>query len=131
MSGVKETLVVHETRLGNGRQAMVEVRERIDRLEPKAPDWLKLGLAGLSVVSILMGAQLWMNDKFNDRPTRGEVDKRVAPIKEAQKQTAREIGDIEKSQSAQAASIRNIESAQEKQVGKIDLILERLPRNNK
>jgi cytoskeletal protein RodZ len=127
MSEVKEKLVEHETRLSNGRHAMHDIRERVEKLEPKAPDWLKLMLAGLSVVGVLMGAQLWLTDRFNARPTHSEVDKMVHPIQETQKETAREIGDIEKSQSAQATSIRNIEKTQAVQGEKIDTILERLP----
>jgi hypothetical protein len=131
MSHVKETLVAHETRFGNGREVMAEIRGRVDKVEekvtPKAPDWVKLMLAGLAVVGVIMGAQLWMTDKFNDRPTHHYVDKMIAPIKAAQKETAKEIGDIEKSQSAQATSIKNIEREQSKQGGKIDTILERLP----
>jgi len=131
MSEVKEKLVAHETRFDNGRHAMGDIRERIEKVEqkvePKAPDWLKLMLAGLSVVGILMGAQLWLTDRFNDRPTHGEVEKMTSPIKQAQKETAKEIGDIEKSQSAQATSIKNIEREQTKQGNKIDVILERLP----
>lgn len=127
MSQVKETLVQHETRLGNGRHAMNDIRTRVEKLEPKAPDWLKLMLAGLSVVGVLMGAQLWLTDRFNARPTHGQVEKMTTPIKDAQKETAREIGDIEKSQSAQQTSIRNIERTQADQSKKIDTILERLP----
>ena len=124
---VKETLVVHETRLGNGREVMAEMRKEIEDLKPKAPDWLKIMLAGLSVVGVLMGGQLWLTDRFNDRPTQHEVEKMTAPIEEAQKETAKEIGDIEKSQSAQKISIQNIEATQAEQGRKIDTILERLP----
>jgi cytoskeletal protein RodZ len=127
MSHVRETLVAHETRFGNGREVMSEIRTDIEKLQPKAPDWLKLMLAGLSVVGILMGAQLWLTDRFNARPTRGEMDKMTAPIKSAQKETAKEIGDIEKSQSAQQTSIKNIENTQTAQGHKIDTILDRLP----
>ena len=84
-------------------------------------------LAGLSVVGILMGAQLWLTDKFNSRPTRHESEKMIAPIKEAQKETAGEIKDIEKSQSAQQTSIKNIEKAQDDQGKKIDTLLQRIP----
>jgi cytoskeletal protein RodZ len=127
MSEVKETLVMHETRFGNGREVMADMRDRIEKLEPKAPDWLKLGLAGLSVIGILMGAQIWLTDRFNARPTQSQVDKMTAPIKAAQKETAKEIRDIERHQSAQQISIQNIESTQKEQGGKIDTILERLP----
>lgn len=131
MSGVKEKLVEHEMRFDNGRHAMSDIRDRVTVVEseirPKAPDWLKLMLAGLSVVGILMGAQLWMTDRFNDRPTHADVEKMTAPIKEAQKSTAKEIGDIEKSQSAQQTSIKNIENTQIRQSEKIDIILERIP----
>jgi cytoskeletal protein RodZ len=127
MGVVKEKLVQHETRFSNGREVMSEMKQDLIDLKPKAPDWLKLMLAGLSVVAILMGAQLWLTDRFNARPTRAQVEKQVAPIKEAQKETAKEIGDIEKSQSAQQTSIRNIEHTQTAQGKKIDKILERLP----
>jgi septal ring factor EnvC (AmiA/AmiB activator) len=124
---VKEKLVSHETRLGNGIHVMSEMKTDIEGLKPKAPDWVKIMLAGLTVVGILMGAQLWLTDRFNDRPTQAEVEKMTAPIKEAQKETAKEIGDIEKSQSAQQTSIKNIENTQRSQGAKIDTILERLP----
>ena len=127
MSEVKEKLVIHETRFGNGREVMNDIRNDVDKLKPKAPDWLKLMLAGLSVIGVLMGAQFWLTDRFNDRPTQAEFERRITPIKQAQKETAKEIGDIEKSQSAQQTSIKNIEKSQTAQGAKIDTILERLP----
>lgn len=131
MGQVREKLTIHETRFGNGIHVMAEMKGRIEgvekKIEPKAPDWLKLMLAGLSVVGILMGAQLWLTDRFNDRPTQAEFEKQVLPIKEAQKETARDVGDIQRSQSAQQTSIKNIENTQTKQGAKIDTILERLP----
>lgn len=131
MGQVKERLVAHDTRFGNGIHVMGEMKGRIEKvegkIEPKAPDWLKMMLAGLSVVGILMGAQLWLTDRFNDRPTQAEVEKLTAPIKAAQKETAKDVGNIEKSQSAQQTSIKNIETTQATQGGKIDKILERLP----
>jgi hypothetical protein len=127
MGEVKEKLVEHETRFSNGREIMAEIKRDVIDLKPKAPDWLKLMLAGLSVVGILMGAQLWLTDRFNDRPTQQEMDRSISPIKAAQKETAKEIGEIEKSQSAQQTSIRNIERTQNQQGTKIDTILERLP----
>jgi hypothetical protein len=51
----------------------------------------------------------------------------TAPIKAAQKETAKEIVDIEKTESAQQTSISNIERVQTAQGKKIDTILERLP----
>ena len=127
MLQVKEKLVVHETRFGNGSFVMAEMKEDINKLKPKAPDWLKLMLAGLSVIGILMGAQLWLTDRFNARPTHSDTEKMIAPIKEAQKETSKDVGDIQKSQSAQQTSIKNIEYTQQMQSGKIDTILERLP----
>ena len=124
---VKETLTEHGVRLGNGRANMSDMRERIEKLEPKAPDWVKLLAAGLAIIGVLMGAQLWITEKFNIRPTQEETDKKVAPIKQAQKETAHEIKEIEKSQSAQQTSIRNIERVQSQQADKLDLIIERLP----
>jgi len=127
MVHVKERLVEHDTRFENGRHAMADTRARVDKLEPKAPDWIKLLLAGLAVVGVIMGAQLWMSEKFNDRPTHNQVDRKIRAIESTQKETAKEIGDIEKSQSAQETSIKNIEREQTKQGDKIDTILERLP----
>jgi predicted nucleic acid-binding Zn-ribbon protein len=124
---VKETLTAHEVRLGNGRSSMSSMRERIEKLEPKAPDWVKLLAAGLAVIGVLMGAQLYITAEFNARPTQGEVDKMTAPIKQAQKETAHEIKEIEKSQSAQQTSIKNIEFVQGQQADKLDVIIERLP----
>lgn len=132
---IKERLAAHETRFGNGREVMAEIRDSISKnsrdiedLKPKAPDWLKLTLAVLSVVGILMGAQLWMTDRFSDRPTHYQIEKMTGPIKAAQKETAKEIRDIEKSQSAQATSIKNIEASQKAQEANVDTILKRLPR---
>jgi hypothetical protein len=131
MSHVKEKLVAHETRFGNGIHVMGEMKGRIEvvekKVEPKAPDWLKLMLAGLSVVGVLMGAQLWLTDRFNDRPTDQEMESRIAPIRAAQKDTANDVGDIRQSQAAQQTSIKTIETVQAKQGDKIDIILDRLP----
>lgn len=127
VSHMKETLTAHEVRLGNGREIMSEMREDLESLKPKAPDWLKILLAGLTVIGVLMGGQLWMTDRFNDRPTRRQVEKMTTPIQQAQKETAKEIKDIEKYQSAQQISIQNIERAQTQQGTKIDKILTRLP----
>ena len=131
MSEIKDRISAHDQRFGNGIHVMSSMKERIEvvekRTEPKAPDWIKVTLAGLSVVGILMGAQLWLTDRFDDRPTQEEFDRTMAPLKEAQKNTAREIGDIGKAQSAQQTSIKNIEKTQTQQGTKIDIILERLP----
>lgn len=131
MTEVKEKLVAHETRFGNGIHVMDGMKDRIDKVEkkvePKAPDWLKLMLAGLSVIGVLMGAQLFLTDRFNDRPTHEEADKMIAPIKAAQKETAKDVGNIQKSQAASETSIKNIETVQQRQGDKIDMILERLP----
>lgn len=131
MSEVKETLASHNTRFENGRHVMDELKGRVTsverRTEPKAPDWQKLLLAGLTVIGVLMGAQLWITEKFNDRPTHREVQEMTDSLKDAQRETTKEIGDIEKSQSAQQTSIRNIERIQAAQDEKIDTILERLP----
>ena len=127
MSHVKEKIVEHDTRFDMGRKTMAGNRKDIETLQPKAPDWLKILLAGLAVVGVLMAGQLWITDRLNDRPTQAEVDKMTAPIKAAQKETAREIKEIEKSSSAQATSIKNIERVQGQQGRKLDDILLRLP----
>lgn len=131
MSQVKEAIVMHETRFGNGREAMAAIRKDLGAIEedikPKAPDWVKIFLAGLTVVGILMGAQLWITSEFDDKATKLELEKSEASIKSAQKETAKQIGEIEKSQSAQETSIKNIEATQKDQGHKIDTILDRLP----
>lgn len=127
VSEVKERLVAHETRFGNGREAMQQIRTDVDELKPKAPDWVKILMSGVALIGVLMGAQLWLTDRFNERPTQAQVDKMNAPLNEAQKETAKEIGNIQQSQSAQAESIKNIEAAQAAQSLKIDKILDRLP----
>lgn len=127
MGAVKEKLVEHQTRFGNGMHAMADIRKKLEKLMPKAPDWLKLFGAGMAVVAILMAGQLWITDRLNEKASRAEVDKSTAPIKAAQKETALEIKEIEKSQSAQQTSIENIEKVQEQQGGKLDDILLRLP----
>ncbi len=127
MSHVKEKIVEHDTLLDTGGRAMAENSKGIEALQPQAPDWLKILLAGLAVVGVLMAGQLWITDRLNDRPTQAEVDRMTAPIKAAQKETAREIKEIEKSSSAQATSIKNIERVQGQQGEKLDDILLRLP----
>jgi cytoskeletal protein RodZ len=127
MGEVQEKQIVFETRFSNGREVMAELKQDIIDLKPKAPDWLKLMLAGLSVVGILMGAQLWLTDRFNSRPTQEQMEKNIAPIKAAQKETAKDVREIEKSQSAAQTSVKNIEHTQTQQGAKIDTILERLP----
>lgn len=129
--GINKKLSEHDLRFGNGREAMGTIRKRVEALEPKAPDWQKILLAGLTVVGVLMGAQLWITEKFASRPTQDEIDQQIQPIQEAQKETAREIRDIEKHQSAQQTSIRNIERAQIDQDRKLDTILERLPKQRR
>lgn len=127
MEQVKQSIIVHETRFGNGREVMADMKRDIEALQPTAPDWLKLMLAGFSVIGVLMGAQLWMTDKFNDRPTGHQVEKLIEPIKQTQKETAKEIVDIERSQAKQATTIKNIEREQNSQGKKLDSILDRLP----
>ena len=124
---VKEKIMEHNTRLDTGERTTAENCKDIEVLQPQAPDWLKILLAGLAVVGVLMAGQLWITDRLNDRPTQAEVDKMTAPIKAAQKETALEIKEIEKSQSAQQISIKNIEKVQTQQGGKLDDILLRLP----
>ena len=125
---IKGTIIVHESRFGNGREAMKAIREDIEMLKPKAPDWVKLMLAGLSVIGVLMGAQLWLTDRFNNRPTKGQVEAIVAPLRESRKETAREIKAIEISQSAQQTSIKDIQKTQKDLDNKLGTILDRIPK---
>lgn len=133
VASMKGTIDGHEIRLDNGSKAISQNSKDIAHLQPKAPDWLKILLAGLTIILVLMGGQLWITSEFAKRAKNEDVDKKIAPLQKAQKETAQEIKDIEKAQSAQQVSVSNIEKAQADQGKKIDLILQRLParRNNR
>ena len=127
----KEKLIEHNVRFQNGIKVMAELKKDVQDLQPKAPDWQKIFLAGCTVVGILMGAQIYLQDRFEDRPTKEQVDNRIDQIRDQQRETAKEISDIEKHQNSQESSIRNIEKVQEQQEKKLDIILNRLPPTRK
>lgn len=102
---------------------MAEMREDIEKLKPKTPDWLKLFLAGVSVVGILMGAQLWLTDRFNERPRWDQVEGLVRPLKAEQERTAASVRKIETMQSEHGTALEVIKSAQKRQDAKLDTLL--------
>lgn len=124
---VKEKIAGHEIRFSNGRKIMTELKDELEQLKPKAPDWLKLLLAGLAIVGTLMGAQLWLTDRFNDRPTEKKMNQRIAPVEAAQEETSNEIREMRDEQIEQRQIIKGIEKTQASQDDKLDDILNRLP----
>lgn len=128
VSHVKEKVAGHEIRFSNGRKIMAELKGEVEKLKPKAPDWLKLLLAGLSIVGVMMGAQLWLTDKFSERPTEKKMNQRIAPVEEAQEETSKEIREMRDEQIEQRQIIKGIEKTQYSQDDKLDDILTRLPR---
>jgi hypothetical protein len=113
----------HEIRFANGMHVMAEMKADIAMLKPKAPDWVKVTMSLLAVIGILMGAQLWMTDRFAERPRWDQVDGIVKPVKDAQDRTSRSVHEIEASQLAQEQSIKAILRAQELQGTKLDKAL--------
>jgi cytoskeletal protein RodZ len=131
MVEVKERVAGHEVRLSNGRKVMGELRSEVEQLKPKAPDWLKLLLAGLSIIGVLMGAQLWLTDRFSERPTNGQLEKRFSPIEASEEKTSKEIRNIRDEQIEQRALINHVKEAQKDQSEKIEEVLDRLPKRRR
>lgn len=96
----------HGIRFANGREVMAEMKADIASLKPKAPDWVKLLMSGLAVIGVLMGAQLWLTDRFAERPKWEQVDNALRPIKDAQSSMRETVRAIEQSQMQQAAGIK-------------------------
>lgn len=128
MIEVKEKVSGHEIRFSNGRKVMADIKTEINELKPKAPDWLKLLLAGLSIVGILMGAQLWLTDRFAARPTKEALEKRIAPIEASREKTSKEIREIRDEQIEQRTLMKNVKETQNNQDKKLGDILDRLPK---
>ncbi len=127
---VKEKVAGHEIRFDNGRKIMGDIKADLNALKPKAPDWLKLLLAGLTIIGILMGGQLWLTDRFNDRPTKKALEKRINPIKVSQEKTSKEIRGIRDEQIEQRTLINHVKETQDKQDEKLSDILDRLPKHS-
>jgi hypothetical protein len=99
-------------RFSNGQKSFEGISNRLSTVEmdikPKAPDWVKILGVGFALVSFLVGAQLWMTDRFAERPTRYELDKKLAPIIEMTDRSAKEIRSIAQDQTEHRVLLRGL-----------------------
>lgn len=95
LSQCRSQLARHDEKFVNGMNAMndirasvVEVREQsksdyrmlstaIEDMQPDRPDMVKIGLAFLTVGTVLVSVVLWASDKFSERPTDDQVRNRI------------------------------------------------------
>jgi uncharacterized coiled-coil protein SlyX len=127
-----ETLVEHRTRLENGTKVFGEMGERLKRLEPRAPDWLKVIGVGIALLAMFVAAQLWISGEFADRPTDSQIDKIVSSHDESgHKDAAKERRAIREEQVAQRAAINALKEEQVKVTKKLDVLLERIPQRRR
>lgn len=132
MTDAERKLIEHDTRFSNGREVMNDIKTEVktvqDKIQPKAPDWLKLGAFAMSVVVALLSGHYWINERFNDRPTAVQIEKIMGShgmIGHAE--THKDISDIRQIQAAQATSLDTLNTAVANQGSKLDTIIERLP----
>ena len=140
LDDIKQILAAHNVRFENGRNALEDLRKSVEGVQPKPTDWIKVGLAFLTIVSVLMGGQLWIQSNFESRPTRAEIESQIAPLQERTESVTRdiqtktdsvkeEIRALKQSQAVQGEVVQRIEKTQEQTVQKLNTVLRRLPRN--
>lgn len=108
---MNQILAGHEVRFDNGRKVMGDIKGDVEKLKPRAPDWQKMLLAGFSIVALLMGAQLWITEALNDRPTHRDLERRLAPLETAQKEMNREIRDLTEAQTKSTEKLKTIQES--------------------
>jgi hypothetical protein len=66
---IREALVEHRVRLENGVKVFGDFKDQLDKLKPKAPDWLKLLGFAVGLFGMAVGGIWWVADAVHDRPT--------------------------------------------------------------
>lgn len=126
---LKEATVEHRLRLENGVKVFGDFDERIKRLEPKAPDWLKLLMAGVTLLGIALGAYYGVVEKLHDRPTAEQLEKVVDKhVEHGHPAAEKQLQDIREEQVEQRTVIQNIDKRQGEVHQKLDRLLEQQPR---
>jgi hypothetical protein len=127
---VKEAVLEHRLRLENGIHVFAAVRKELDELEartmPRSPSVYKI--VGVTLALVMAGASaLWgLSNMLRDRPTLEQVDTLMKGHDAAGHRD--QIRAIQTEQVEQRALIEQVQSAQARQVGKIDELLDRVPK---
>jgi hypothetical protein len=121
-------LAEHEVRFGNGREVMGDMKKDIEKLKPKAPDWVKVLGVGLGLLATTLGAHYWLIEQFNDRPTNYQLEKAFREHAETgHESTHHNIAGIRETQVVQQATLETLGKTVSAQGQKLDIIIERLP----
>lgn len=123
---IKQVLAAHNVRFENGRNALEDLRKTVEALKPEPTDWVRVGLAFLTIVSVLMGAQIWIQSNFETRPTRGEIEAQIAPLESKTDRVGQEIRSLKQGQAVQGEVIQRIEKTQEATMQKLNTLLRRV-----
>jgi hypothetical protein len=126
---LEKKAVEHDTRFSNGREVMGELREGIERLKPKAPDWMKLAGVALAFVTTLLAGHYWIVTQLNDRPTDTQIEKIMGDHgSNGHSVTNRDVSEIRSTQVEQKTILNTQATTLRAHGAKLDTIIERLPR---
>jgi hypothetical protein len=129
LTDVEHKLIEHGTSFSNGREVMAEMKAEIQALKPKAPDWMKLGGLAVATVSAILAGHYWIVEKLNDRPDSAQIEKIMGNHADrGHAATDKDIRDISEVQVEQRTILSNQATTLKEHGGKLDTILERLPR---
>lgn len=125
---LEDAVVEHRVRLENGTKVFGDLRERVEKVEPKPVSPLKIVSLTLSVVGMGVATLLWLTDNFSERPTRAETVETIDKHERGgHEETKDDIRAIQQQQAEQRMLIRDVQEKQKTQSDKLDQLLERVP----
>lgn len=127
VAAVREHLGRHDQALDAGRhefsrlrEDVVQIGKRVSDLEPKKPDYLRIGAFVLTLVIAVLAGWWKLSDLFNARPTRDELARERAEQKVQLEQQSDDIRTIRDQQIEQASDLKQLKASADKTNQRLD-----------
>lgn len=120
---LKKAVAKHSVYIVNTNNDICEITASMKLLTPQKPDWLKIILAGITLLTIIMSAQIWVQSNFENRPTKLEVQEQIKPIKESIADIGDKAHHMQRAQSVQKVVTERVETQQKEILSKLNALL--------
>jgi hypothetical protein len=129
LTALEHKVIEADVRFSNGREVMGELSEEIDKIKPKAPDWMKLAGVALAFVTTLLAGHYWIVTQLNDRPTDAQIEKIMGKHGDnGHSSTTHDINGIQSIQVKQQTILETQGEVLKDHTTLLNTIIDRLPR---
>lgn len=127
--------LIHEMKFRNGQKAMADMRGDIGRLRedvaameektrPKPTNWLAVGSFAVGILISILGAWWTLSEKFNDRPTRGELKEATEGQRKAIEDQGADLREFRDKQTEQRVILETVREEVRDTARKMDVLIQ-------